>query len=530
MWAIAAQHKRYNDALSGYNSLKDPHLNSYFRRPQMRRHLIKANIINKDNMIVEEISTTKQQQQRTRKQKKQLYNMLGEYVRNGSSASELIDNTMNYDNISSESTPTPTPSKISREELIHQAKFMFTDKTHSNNKQSSDTNSVLVRLDRMIRAMKEHDQLISNDRELWISKSCHDISSSSTTTTTNRNGPKSSTSTSSQLSRETRPKSSYGRHRSNPNLTNCEPMVKKSISFNGDQKDEEIVSITEDNSWSDSSESDLKPPLLTRFGFDSSNYQKYLNQNRTTYQRPLKSCNTTMSGRQSVRMSIRYNGLNGATNRGGKRNVKVLQQVSVGGNSILIYDGYVTAGEVFTFDIRPHPNNSFSIIILINGIRDLRLNACCEHKHRPGTNITHFTFVDIVGGRPCFICQSNVTSDMEHKYMDWFDETTKQIDTRKEVLPHTEQHIQFELDDDHEKVDNVVPVVPMSPIVKCPNVSDESMSFDEIHHENFDSIVMKEIGEYNDILSEETMPQIANIDSDSGESSCSAQTKLPLND
>ena len=46
--------------------------------------------------------------------------------------------------------------------------------------------------------------------------------------------------------------------------------------------------------------------------------------------------------------------------------------------------------DVFTFDIRPHPNNSFSIIILVNGIRDLRLNACCEHKHRPGHKVNEF--------------------------------------------------------------------------------------------------------------------------------------------
>lgn len=81
--------------------------------------------------------------------------------------------------------------------------------------------------------------------------------------------------------------------------------------------------------------------------------------------------------------------------------------------------------DTFTFFIRAHPSNSFSIIILVNGIRDLRLNACCEHKHRPGTKLSHFTFVDVVGGRPCFACQSVSSFDPKKadaksmKYFDW---------------------------------------------------------------------------------------------------------------
>lgn len=76
---------------------------------------------------------------------------------------------------------------------------------------------------------------------------------------------------------------------------------------------------------------------------------------------------------------------------------------------------------MFTFDIRPHPANSFAIVILVNGIRDLHMNTCCEHKHRPGTKLSHFTLLDVVGGRPCFACQSfdNERVDVK-KYLDYF--------------------------------------------------------------------------------------------------------------
>ena len=78
-----------------------------------------------------------------------------------------------------------------------------------------------------------------------------------------------------------------------------------------------------------------------------------------------------------------------------------------------------SASDVFSFDIRPLPSNSnnnssnhpFSVILFVNGIRDLRINTCCPHKHRPGTRLSpDFTLVDVVGGRPCFACQNNSNS------------------------------------------------------------------------------------------------------------------------
>ncbi len=78
-----------------------------------------------------------------------------------------------------------------------------------------------------------------------------------------------------------------------------------------------------------------------------------------------------------------------------------------------------SASDVFSFDIRPLPSNSnnnssnhpFSVILFVNGIRDLRINTCCPHKHRPGTRLSpDFTLVDVVGGRPCFACQNSSSS------------------------------------------------------------------------------------------------------------------------
>lgn len=188
------------------------------------------------------------------------------------------------------------------------------------------------------------------DWKLWPSKSYQDISENGHQHSTPVHQLK-SCSSSGHLSRESRPKSAYARAKhflisSNPDLTQnpevdvgpVETMKKAKSCANivgsthdkGDSatNDDDIESV-EGDSWSDKSSSEMQQPLAQANKYAATAFGKKL----------IKS-----SSRQKVKMTLKYNGLNGATNRGAKRSVKVFQQVVSGGNSILIYDGYFVAG------------------------------------------------------------------------------------------------------------------------------------------------------------------------------------------
>ncbi|KAH9494199.1 hypothetical protein DERF_014905 [Dermatophagoides farinae] len=324
--------------------------------------------ISKDNKIVDEISSTKHKQNVERKHRRELYRILNEMVQNGD------DN--NYSN--------HYDSMIDTNELLDHARSIVA-KNGNNGKKSDQTNPdqqrtiLLQKLDRMIKTIKEHHEQDSNktnirnrNLEQTKCKSLHDISTGEYQESAGiaiAKQPCLSTPQLSRLSISKRPKSSYGRSRLQRSISRDE-----SIS-NDNKVDHHTKSIS--SSGSSGSISNKK-----YYAFDK---------------RFIKTCT---SGKQRVKMILRYNGLNGATNIGDKRNIKVYQQITVGGNSILIYDGFVKPRETFTFDIRPHINNSFAINILVNGIRDLRLNTCCERKHRPGTTLSHFTIIDVIDFLP----------------------------------------------------------------------------------------------------------------------------------
>lgn len=272
------------------------------------------------------------------------------------------------------------------------------------------------------------------------------------------------------------------------------------------------------------------------------------------------------SSRQRVKMTLRFNGLNNATNRGGKRNIKVFQQVSVGGNSILIFDGFVLPGGlwfitatlpltfslsrtgIFSFDVRPHVNNSFAINILVNGIRDLRLNTCCEHKHRRGTKLSHFTIVDVVGGRPCIACQSydfvqtDYSGSTESRYkqdllnqidFDEMDHEKSDIvvkrrfsniatDSSSYANGDFENHEDDKADDDSADKDEDNSRNTVDAKLNHDVLIETSCeaAFDAIDNSSFEPVVKTEEGHQSvdGFISEETLPKVVNLDSDSSSS------------
>nr|XP_046912481.1 protein PFC0760c-like [Dermatophagoides farinae] len=474
--------KKSNDIIGSYNSLRDPHLKIHFRKPQIRRHLLKSNIISKDNKIVDEISSTKHKQNVERKHRRELYRILNEMVQNGD------DN--NYSN--------HYDSMIDTNELLDHARSIVA-KNGNNGKKSDQTNPdqqrtiLLQKLDRMIKTIKEHHEQDSNktnirnrNLEQTKCKSLHDISTGEYQESAGiaiAKQPCLSTPQLSRLSISKRPKSSYGRSRLQRSISRDESIsndnkvdhhtksmfnMKKSISLatvqlpeeHDDNKDDddEIKSL-DGESFDDSSNDDnydddeLKTPSpVSPFNYKYYNGKKTLFamdiattssssgssgsiSNKKYYAFDKRFIKTCTSGKQRVKMILRYNGLNGATNIGDKRNIKVYQQITVGGNSILIYDGFVKPRETFTFDIRPHINNSFAINILVNGIRDLRLNTCCERKHRPGTTLSHFTIIDVIGSRACFNCQIMFADyhNVHHVHHDQI-QTSKQQNQQQQIV------------------------------------------------------------------------------------------------
>nr|XP_027203963.1 probable serine/threonine-protein kinase DDB_G0282963 [Dermatophagoides pteronyssinus] len=397
-------------------------------------------------------------------------------------------------------------SIINANELLDHARslVMKNDNSKKSDKSNSDQQRIILlqKLDRMIKTIKEHHEQESNKNnvsnmknhatnlEKIKCKSLHDISTieCESPDVPIAKQPCLSTPQLSRLSISKRPKSSYGRPRlrrsisreesvSNNNKLDDSKSMKKTISLanvhlptNDDDNDDEIKSL-DGESFSDSDDDnhndELKTPSpvfpfsnkyyyntkKTLFAMDiaatsSSSGSSGSGSNKKYYAFDKRFIKTSTSDRQRVKMILRYNGLNGATNMGGKRNVKVYQQITVGGNSILIYDGSIKPGETFTFDIRPHINNSFAINILVNGIRDLRLNTCCEHKHRPGTTLSHFTIINVIGGRACFNCQM-----MFADYNDHYNHTHQ---NRIQTSKQNQQEINgiLSLDDHHHLTDH----------------------------------------------------------------------------
>ncbi|XP_029843484.2 uncharacterized protein LOC8034023 [Ixodes scapularis] len=95
------------------------------------------------------------------------------------------------------------------------------------------------------------------------------------------------------------------------------------------------------------------------------------------------------------------------TLQGSPQTVRVTQQ-HCGGNPLTVYADRISRGEMLTFMSRRHCGYPFSIVIFVDGIRDVQLSSCCEYRYgvgaRLGGALGHFTLVDIKGGSPCYKC------------------------------------------------------------------------------------------------------------------------------
>ncbi|UXI16178.1 Beta-1-syntrophin [Sarcoptes scabiei] len=480
-----------DDIIGSYNSLKDPHLRQHFRKPKIRRHLLQANIIDEDNKIIEEIQSTRNQQNIERKNRREIYEILNNYVlkESNNNVEDCDDNVHGDGDRNREDLKRILSNESNR--LIANLQDCFPRKfiEQQRSKQNFQRQDLLKKLDRMIRTIKERNQfhqqpqrqneILSTRSSLrnrkpnqpkkshshWDLRSIENKTYSSSQTNTLNHHRNS-------LTNLARPRSSYGRpvlrsqERSTPpTYTQINPSsscsvgdqsLKKSFSIpnirvimnnenvskqnsfdeNYDDLDDDIQSLDGESFESDSDydgDEIVNRSLINGYDarldsiqslhqshqiFDKNQRKKYFAFDRRFVRSSDRPTN--------CRLILRYNGLNNeGTNQYTKRSIKIYQQINVGGNPILIYDDFVQNNDVFMIPIRPHQNrSSFSLTILLDGIRDLRLNSCCVRKHKLGTTIAHFTILNVIGGRACLECQLDsarlnaIGNSRSHKFSD----------------------------------------------------------------------------------------------------------------
>ncbi|KAG1658686.1 Ubiquitin-related modifier 1 [Nymphon striatum] len=107
-----------------------------------------------------------------------------------------------------------------------------------------------------------------------------------------------------------------------------------------------------------------------------------------------------------------------------KHQITVKQQLTEG-PAISIFKGSCYAGEEFTFSSRRSKGRPFSIVIFVDDVIDLKVNTCCEYRHRIGNRLGgskgHFQLRNIRYGKECYQCllraedKKKSSSNVRHK-------------------------------------------------------------------------------------------------------------------
>lgn len=84
------------------------------------------------------------------------------------------------------------------------------------------------------------------------------------------------------------------------------------------------------------------------------------------------------------------------------RKVKVFQQVWREWRPILIFHKQIMPKQKFNVKAKScQPPIYFCLYILVDELKDGKINTCCSHKRRPGSKVGHFTLLSIEGGTFC---------------------------------------------------------------------------------------------------------------------------------
>ncbi|XP_054159764.1 glutamate-rich protein 3-like [Oppia nitens] len=392
MWTVAANNKKFCDALGTYNSLNDPHLHQYFNKPKVRNHMIHAGLMTNEGKVIPETLIKLKRLEEERRQ--QLHQLLSEVLEKGNTDRSALRRF--YD--------TRTQESEAKWELVERAKNTYST-THT-----GSTNSYTSR---------NQSKYIYSGRS---KKSSSSVSFKSYLRNVAQMRPKMFIKNRQRVIKYKRPKSSYGIRSSNK--------VKPDVKL-----DKELVEVFSD--------------ILSLDGLSFHENDEEFDKSKYT----LFSSKKPMSSF----MTLCFNGL--TANCLTPRRIQISQQLHSGGNAIIIFDAMVMPGENLTFGVRPHGDRPFSITVLIDGIRDLRVSTCCEYKHKNGSKISHFTIVNVSGNKMCANCRKSANSGTKIMSTNVVSDTIK--DDNKQQI-------------DEEVSDSDVDGGEQQTIIKLDNSSDSS--------------------------------------------------------
>ncbi|RWS10721.1 hypothetical protein B4U79_08585, partial [Dinothrombium tinctorium] len=323
--------------LGNYNSLNDPHLSEYFAKSERRRHLIKSGLLTQEGKVIPQRSARLQEIGFERR--KHFQTVVDDFISKGLQNREELQKVRENRAL----------EEKMKSDLMKRAKLMYVNRNNNCQiHQKSHRNSCPISV------RKPQIRLKAAPNWNYFS--------------TIKVDPKSS------KFKSNRPKSSYGRRRSEPALAFTEDETKEPLS---DIESLEGESFHEDDD-------DL------RLSFASSNFKAR------------KSQSAFNNKTEQVKITFKFIGITKSSSWPSL--IKVRQQAFKCGHSLLIFSKLVCPQETFTVPIRSHVPRLFCITMFVDNLCDFRVNTCCEYKHPPGSRIGHFTIVNIDGVTACESC------------------------------------------------------------------------------------------------------------------------------
>ncbi|XP_068105169.1 glutamate rich 3-like [Hyperolius riggenbachi] len=169
--------------------------------------------------------------------------------------------------------------------------------------------------------------------------------------------------------------------------------------------------------------------------------------------------------RSNVKMTFQFLGTGfSVTNEiiNPKDELSMFQQIC-GGESICVFKGYLSPGDLFPIISRRHYGFPFSASIYINGLIAARISSCCEYRYHVGFQQGRggcFRVIELSGGKPCYRCAE--LQDQKTR-----PSRRNSVCSRNEDTPSIQEKVP-EVTDTREKVEEAAESRPEKP----PDVSD----------------------------------------------------------
>ncbi|CAF0846625.1 unnamed protein product [Adineta ricciae] len=152
-------------------------------------------------------------------------------------------------------------------------------------------------------------------------------------------------------------------------------------------------------------------PLTARSPKRSVGRMKSMHRSPTNVKTGLvqRSASTKIPNDQYCRVTMIYYGsqLNHDRHRSNDDEIIIMQQYSNEEN-LLVFKGFITPNEIFTFESCRHPDYPFVLSLYINSYIDSRISVCCENKYKDNVRLCgsrgSFGIYSVQKSKPCSRC------------------------------------------------------------------------------------------------------------------------------